>query len=838
MIPDDSIREDTFRICYAPLPEAREILPFPGMTKRLVDLYHDVDNAKDEKDDEWTRLSVSGRKIKPLKCVSAAAVVVADLRAAMGGEPVLALQMGDDTRLWRLDHVDGRTCMHPIPGVSPAYGIPAAAGMPEIEQFVRQGLRQTPGARIVVGVKFRNAAFARWGDGLATRTVRINPGDPRWRLPFALDLSGIDYDPARVMRWRTMAAHILDGPESVEMMARVVAAPVAQPFMHAMAILNGSGGVGKGSILKAMAGLYGPLSGAFDLAALLGVAKISSTANEQAAASLTSRLFAYDSDAVDPGRGSLENLKKATVGECVTLRFLQQNVVQAPVSAFMVIATNHGTTLPSSPEWERRVWQVPFRSDVTQENVMEWRNYLRDGQHAEDGIIDALMAGAVSFAKGRPDPVTVNHVTQDLDEYGQTLLDLVMTDGPLQEDGIPEDPRIPVKHPDLVRIGEGRNDEIAQRAMMGLKAKTVYMRSTRERVHAIVIADRRRFEPFAQHWLHEHQKIEAEEAATDQAADDLTEQARQLLVDAVPINAPDGETGVSGQIFLLRSVVDMDGTLLTPRDSDWKGKGIVARWRDDASIRQDLRSCDPQAVGQRYGVSVASSLLVIDIDRVADEDGGLADFMRIPGITIDDLDTLVMRSPHGLHIVYRMPDEWVGHVKASTRVNSSSIDLRPGQKSYIVGPGSRGADEAGGTYYYPGIIHLPAPRTLTDGTQERRLLPLPACVAQWIKQGRCLDQQPATRPMSPASVSSVASSYRFSSVRPSATPYSDHGKHDGARDQAWGLAHRCAERGASQAEFDLCMDQVRENARDHDPKDTERLIKSAAEATRYAYCAA
>ena len=76
---------------------------------------------------------------------------------------------------------------------------------------------------------------------------------------------------------------------------------------------------------------------------------------------------------------------------------------------------------------------------------------------------------------------------------------------------------------------------------------------------------------------------------------------------------------------------------------------------------------------------------------------------------------------------------------------------------------------------------------------------------------------------------------RFGMIRASATPYPDHGRHDGVRDQAWGLARLCAERGASQAEFDRLMDQVRANAGDHDPKDTERLIKGAAERNGYAY---
>lgn len=736
------------------LPDMTPVAPYPGMTSRIQTLCRSVTSARSSLE-PWDIISATGRRIQiprskdgvPL-CSAAVACALADLRDTVNG--TCTAFAWDEDGLWHLNaSTDGYARWHPIASVQHEFGITAAEHRGDIEEYVRHAVMAEPQARIVHGVKFADRGFCRDEDVVNNHTITVYPDHPMWDRPWALDMGGITYDPDSVRRFREHAVAVVY-PEAVEQLARVVAAPVCQSYLHGIAILSGKGGKGKGSLLKAMAGLYAGVSAPFSMGGLLGVNRASSTMNEQSGQPLVTSLFAYDSESVRiDDRGLLENLKKAAVGEEIALRKLQQNVVMASVSAFMAVATNHAPVFDMESEWDRRVWHVPFRRDTTEDEAKRWREYIGDEQHPGNGIIDALMAGARSFASGRPDPKVAPRITDQLTDYGTELLDKMMTCAPLDNDGIPIDARVPAAD---VPCRDEREKRI-QRNMLGLAAKAMKdIRGDKKTRQMVYIKDPARFKPFAERWLAERAAIAAEDEArrTRDKADE--KYARHIIMEAPRFESM---PGVAAQIEILREVDGLKGTLLTPAPSQWNGKGITAKWKDDATIHRDLRTCDLTDLPDRCGLSLAADVLILDLDAADPDDpsstDGTASLMRIPGMTRGMLDTLVMRSPHGAHVCYRLPADLVGRVKASTHVGGTRIDLRPGVRSYVIAPGSRWHDE-GGDHAYPGVVRAPMP-----DDAGRRILPmLPAPIRRWLEGNDSIDTNHAMPAPAPTVGTTIA----------------------------------------------------------------------------------
>ncbi|MBS6716926.1 MAG: bifunctional DNA primase/polymerase [Bifidobacterium longum] len=822
--------------CFDPLPPARPVPDYAGKIRLHEQLLVKVSCAASELDESWRIIGSDGRRICPPRdgdgktlCSNGVARLMAELRVTMGGEePLIAVQEGTGKIWHRVVGNKGRMYWRPIAGVDSEYGIPASEHMGDLDTFTRCCLRTVPKATLILGVRYAHIGIARRYDGLLSQTDLVLDTSPDFGRCWALDLPDVEWDPFRAGRYEREAAKILDGDAAVKMLARIIAAPVAQPYPHGFAVLAGQGGDGKGRTIDAIAAMYGELANPFSLAALLGVARSSSTTNDQATSGLLTGLLAYDSDAVNPGQGLIENLKKASAGESLSMRLLQQNVVSSPVTAFILLATNHTITLPSTPEWRRRIWQVPFRRGNTDEAIRGWSRYLGDGSDPDDGIYDALIAGTMSFAFLEPDPVTTNNLIDGLSEGGRMILDAVMQSGPQDADGMPIDPRVPVNSEDIASVGRRERGE--QYAVMGLatrNSRNIY--GDKKPCQVITIRDRNKFTPFARLWQEENRECLEEEAAERSVADGLAAQIRQRLYDVTP--PPADVPGIPGQVGLLRSVEGFDATLLVAPADAWHGKGLAVKWQDPASrVRQPLATADPARIPGVYGLLPDRHVIIIDIDA-AKHGGtdGIDTLAAIPGLTAGDLVTMVMRSPHGLHLVYRMPADWIGRVKAATHVHGAQIDLRTGERSYVVGPGSRIVVD-GSVVEYPGVVALPPIVRDEDGDGGCRRLPmLPPALARWIMQDKSVFDVPSS--------SAAADGKRPYHVPMPADdghvpipPMMPGATHDALRDTALRIAGRAAHRGYDRQWLDGEMDRLRAAVpAGHDPRDTDACIASAVD---------
>lgn len=102
----------------------------------------------------------------------------------------------------------------------------------------------------------------------------------------------------------------------------------------------------------------------------------------------------------------------------------------------------------------------------------------------------------------------------------------------------------------------------------------------------------------------------------------------------------------------------------------------------------------------RYAVVPLGDCFIIDCDKPS-EDGGPDGWQCLQALTgdygTDNLPaTLVTKTPHGVHLYYRMPAGMdIGLLKNAVHEQNLPIDLRVSNKGYVLGPGS----EVNGNHY-------------------------------------------------------------------------------------------------------------------------------------------
>lgn len=95
----------------------------------------------------------------------------------------------------------------------------------------------------------------------------------------------------------------------------------------------------------------------------------------------------------------------------------------------------------------------------------------------------------------------------------------------------------------------------------------------------------------------------------------------------------------------------------------------------------------------RYAVVPLGDCFVVDCDKPS-EDGGPDGWQCLQALTgdygTDKLPaTLVTKTPHGVHLYYRMPAGMdIGSLKNAVHEQNLPIDLRVSNKGYVIGPGS------------------------------------------------------------------------------------------------------------------------------------------------------
>lgn len=306
------------------------------------------------------------------------------------------------------------------------------------------------------------------------------------------------------------------------------------------------------------------------------------------------------------------------------------------------------------------------------------------------------------------------------------------------------------------------------------------------------------------------------------------------------------------------------------KKGDGSGK-VVTNWKKAIEIyREGGRSraselFPPNAKGKAVAAVAGTHTLVIDFDVDKHEQGlmpGLELMERSLGARIGDPIfpmPFLERSPSGgSHGAYLVPDKFAPYFKKAgegKRSDGVLIDTRFEDGGYVIAMGSsikagdyvaiaRPQDGRMPTITQPmlealdqfALINaLPLEYTGLDGKTHTGHQ---AAQAQREKKAQQISAAPTKRQSpNPYDGFFKDSSTPWHEPRVKDAPYTRGNRHNQARDHAWGIAAHAQEHGWTQEQVDRAMDQIRENAGTHDHTDTERLIKSAAEAHGFRYTA-
>lgn len=574
----------------------------------------------------------------------------------------------------------------------------------------------------------------------------------------------------------------------------------ASPFLrtHAQHIyyLMGNGGKGKSTVAIDERQHLGPLSCTFSMD-LLGQPSALSAENQML--ELCQHVFALCDD-FDPRYGRFEkimpNLKTLATGTLPFSARLQGQDAIHDVSpqSVLVVTSNFMPAISDNEEDQRR-----FAMAVISNTMGFWSEYL--GSLRQHGFWPVMLASAMEWVSSEGQHLRgIAYVNPaDLSDEDLTVITEVIRNGFAE----------PTAHPGTSWRKLGL---IRRSRRVGKRTVHVYMPPNESN-------------PLHSKWLACRAELER-----------LDRESGVAIVHTWDLSPLPGDpiqqmtdSGVSGDLFALKGGDDYS-TAKQPAVRSWKSLlsvGIGVRAHGDKTPMQ--------------GFCPDENWMVLDLDVPKGTDANLPDGCDLIQLMAGPLGSpdgmgdpaLVVRTAGGgLHLYYRIPQGFMpknaAHLLRGKPVFENGpvyqagapIDVRVGRKGYVVAPGSACAH---GSW---DVVRLGAP----DGTHT-----LPAGVADLCRK---LGLAENTAQISRTS-SLKSSTRRIPTTREQvkADPVPEGSRHDTCRDQAWGQAALCREKGLGQDEVDRRMNIVRERfqASGLPSKTIEDCIRSATQKQGFIY---
>lgn len=543
---------------------------------------------------------------------------------------------------------------------------------------------------------------------------------------------------------------------------------------------------------------------------------------KDAAAALRDKFWAFDSEADLSAPRVRRPLKKLATGDAIRTRTIGE--VSRNLRTFLgyCAGTNETVARALTKAYKRRLVFVRMRDGHTDKDfvpTIEWFDH-------DNGDVKLVLASAYAWLLDiRPDLDVAIGDIQDLDLASQWFVSEVTDNGF-------------ARTPDNPYLASHQRAGKTMLEMLGL-------RSTQRRGEwVIAVGDEAVFAPYRDSYLklveqdREQQQRDEERLARERAAMPCTDVDALVplaisRVDWAKAKRRGGETGM-----YVPAGGGSDGKIAM----DWK-KRIEAYSNGDQTAAQLTPPPDATPWAQVTGPGQ------ITIDWDADHLGtgyehGLTLMERDLGTTLGSpilpMPFLERSARGGLHGTYAIPDGLLAsHFKKS--VNGSSIrpnqlvDTKANGGGYVITAGSRTRLGVYEPVVMPKDGKIPTlTQPMLDWLINHGYLDLPVKPITYIGPDGFPHSTPSqfriNRTKSDARVDGPSHG-----IKPNDKPMTPGARHNEARDRIWGQAERCRERGLPQSDFDRCADAVRRAAGDHDPDDTERSIRSAAEKNGYTY---
>lgn len=260
---------------------------------------------------------------------------------------------------------------HRIASLSMEYAIERKDQLAGLDNIIIRMLEQSDRPRVRRGVRFRDTVFTRQNG----RVTRLHRGDDGYNSPYEITFPE-PFDEAladeAVRQVNLMAAD----PASAENILRWFATPLLEPNKQLGFIIYGSGGNGKGTLLRgfeshpATKNLYAPV----DLKGILH--RGGGFGQESAIIRIMGRLWIADEDCAELTIDEAERFKKICTGDTLQGRVIGGNSLTFHVEATPAVMTNEAVTTPTTQAGERRFVFARTRDNRPQEELVELNQFI------------------------------------------------------------------------------------------------------------------------------------------------------------------------------------------------------------------------------------------------------------------------------------------------------------------------------------------------------------------------------------------------------------------------------------------------------------------------------
>lgn len=492
----------------------------------------------------------------------------------------------------------------------------------------------------------------------------------------------------RIIRWLTA------DEKSYRNLLRMFATPWLEPFKQLTYVLSGHGGDGKSLIMRCVQMALGDAKcyPAFKISQYCS--KTYGLAMESMNDAMGGKAFAYDDEAPEVTDSMLPALRALSTGSQLQARVTKGKYYMMTPTATIVLCTNMPFADSTENSDRRRFVKVEM-------HPAEGRSY--DEYHAIERFAlthpAAFFAASARFwmsAGDKPDDVDLMPARTLPDEMYWIITEILTN---LEKCGQP------IASRDAYREEFHKSVPVDTMSLLGLTNGTSSLLGGGQK-RIVRVADADRFDKY-------RRIVEAEFSDGDAADDDTTmfTSLDELYATASGMPASVLQLGLVGwnadgpqwQSRIVDSMCEgrvgfapcegkRKGDRHDPKVSlSWKRLNPDDKHRTDASVINPgtkVYACVPQ--GQ---------LFVIDCDenkQDPDMPNGFQLLQALVGGTYGGAAlpwTLTSKTPHGVHLWYRMPDGFdMSRLLNAVHTDGIPIDLRVANKGYVVGPGSETDD--------------------------------------------------------------------------------------------------------------------------------------------------
>lgn len=545
----------------------------------------------------------------------------------------------------RVSSIEGPTeNWKPFDNVSIEFNIPKAKQEYGWTNAVRY-IAQQNGLVVKRGIRIGRRAW--WNDGDAyNQHIAAHNVDDKYAFEMYVDPKNVDAEQVeqarQFMQWLTADQH------SYENLQAMWATPFLESYKHLGYILYGEGGNGKGILLER--GLMGQFKREAHVVKASALASNSKFEAGQEITRLAGAWWAIDPESTTINEPVFETLKSICTGSTLTGRAIGQNAITVNNRSTLVIATNMPVSTPRTGAFDRRIAVIRMVDGRKPSDFAPLLEFI-DTYGMTPFIVASCQfwENAVNERDDWSDPWTdVSAGNElDLDDMEQYIVDKIMEDGKVLISDLRHEFHV-------TRISRETKDKL------GLET----YRSNGKRY--FVVSDEKRFNAY----------VNEDDYADDQPDDfeqddrpntEYTPLETMLTQDPKPLSQP-GE-----------------GYAIVPAGQKKDQPKVALNWKRNYENHVEG---DPN---ETHAIVPDERHMVIDMDTP--KTGGEHGWDTLNREAGPLPETYTVRTPHdGIHLYYRIPDQWQGLMKSASHQHGLNVDVKAEAKGYVIGAGTHTKD--------------------------------------------------------------------------------------------------------------------------------------------------